>query len=574
MLLGLGLLTVTAARAADYTLYATPDGKTKAVLTTANVNLSTTTLQSGSGTLKLTVAGVSLPAIGPLTFSDLVANAQGITGVDLSMPTTGNPVTLPSLDTSGLDLIVAIGSSFKYTAAAGGKPATLALKGGSYLSAPFQDSNNVPVQLKFDSLVLGSDGSINSTGTLTVVQANPIKLPVVSLISGTCNYAFSAQPNQPAQLTCKCPDIVIGLSIPDIATNDDKPITVEATNLNFDIDGVVTFDSAVFPSGKVPSSTIKVSLADPNGFLLDLTYAKVSMKSNSFSSASFKGSVTLPAVFSSTDPTTGTSTPIVIDNFDLEIPASGAKTLTLATNQIDVFWNTFHLQIPAATGSTPNFSLAFNGPGKGISISAATLFLPPAFGSGAKVAVQNFKLDSGGITGTFDSSASNSANAPLPAVTVPGFASGSISALTLKFLKNHLTDFDATGSISIQNFGGAIGVKIGCSDSGLTTVTINQTDPVPFSIFGLQMQISQGTATYDASTGKGSLKLTGSLSVPDGSNNTGAAAALEYLKGAEFAFKDLTLDASGLLQLTNVFLDLPSPQPISIGPVSVLLNQI
>ena len=566
----IALCAAVAAHATDYTLFASADGKTKVVLTTANVSLSTSTLQSGTATLTLTVAGHALPAIGPLTFADLAATAQGITGVTLTPPTSGfTPPTLPSIDTSGIDLVVQAASSFKYTGPMGPN-AKLVLKGGSYLSTPFKDADGSPIKANITSFELDGNGSISSTGTITVVK--PIQLPVASIISGSMNYTFAASPNQPATFSVTCPDVVIGLSIPGISTNDDKPITVEATNFSFDIDGVVKFDSAVFPAAKIPSTSIKVSLADPGGFLLTLTNASVTMKNgNTFSTASFKGSMTLPAVFT-TDPSTNNPQPIVINAFDLEIKPTG-KALTVATDQIDVFWNTFHLQIPKAANG-PNFSVVFDGPGKGISVSAATLFLPPTFGNNATVAVTNFKLDSGGCTGTFDSSASNSANAPLPTLSVPGFASGSISSLSLKLLKNHLTDFDASGTINIANFGGAIGVKIGCSDSGLTTVTIDQTDPVPLPMFGMQMVISQGTATYDTATHKGSLKLTGSLSVPENSTNTGAAAALEYLKGAEFAFKDFAVDANGLLQLTNVFLDLPSPQAIPIGPVSILLNQI
>lgn len=563
--------TAVAAHATDYTLYASADGKTKAVLTTSNVSLSTSTLQTGTGTLVLTVAGHALPAIGPVSFNDLKTSAQAILGATFTMPSTGTPPTLPNFDASGFDLIVQIGSSIKYTAASGSTPASLSLKGGSYLSTPFKDVSGSPIQAKFDTLSISSDGSIASTGTITVVK--PIELPIVSIISGSVNFDFAATPNAPATFKGSAPDVVIGLAIPAIATNEDKPITMEAQNIAFDIDGNVTFDHAFFPPTSaaakqvITGSTINVSFADPAGFDLKLTSGDVTMDSknpNVFKSAEFKGSLTLPVAFSSTDPATGNATPVELQSFDAKVVSGGQTTITASTNEINLYWNTFRLQIPAATGS-PNLTLNFGGPKKSVAISKAKLYLPAAFGSANNtVDVSNFSLDSGGLSGQFDADTGLT-------LGVPGFAVGKLTGLSLTFLKSHLTDFNATGTISLPNLGGDIGIQVGCSDSGLTTISVDQPNPIPLKMFGMQLAITQGTVNIDPG-GKSSLKLTGSLSVSG--SFSGDLGPMNYLSGAEFAFKDLTINSDGTLALTSAYMDLPTPAKVSIGPVDLELNQI
>lgn len=551
------------ALAENLTLLASGDGKVSAVLSTTDrvADSSHTGAFKGTGSIVFTLAGIALPPIGPMPYSGLLVTGTKVSGGVLA---TSKDEKVSNVFGSGLDLSLAKGSSITIA----GNPVTLTLSGAASIVAPFKDSDGNSLKATISEFSISTQGAVTGKASLTVTKA--IQLPGVSINSGTFNLSFNVPAGGSPAVSWSCPGASVSINLPGVTTNDDHSIDLSATNVAFDADGLLSFNATF--NGPQP---ITVSLAEPSNFSLSLTYANVVMVKSTITSGEFKGSLTLPPVFSSTDKGSGSAAPVTINNIDVKADSSGV-VVSAGTSAIDIYWNGFHLNIPAGTsnfildlsdknavaGETNPDGGALPASWQGLYIKQASLELPPSFGGGAKITVQNLLVESGGLSGKFTGS-----GAALAGLSPAGFP-GKLDSLSITFLKSQVADFDAKGTISIGGDVGEIGVEIGCSETGVFSITLDQTAPVALGPLGIDLQIDQGTFTYD-STGTATLKITGSLSVP-----SNASGPMAFLKGAAFAVKDLGVDSHGKVTLTSAWLDLPHPATVDIGPVNLVLNQI
>ena len=552
-------------RAESLTFLVSGDGKTGATLTTTDrtADSAHTGAFKGTGSIVFKLGGITLPPIGPLPYSGLIVSGTQITGGVL---TTSKDEKVSNVFGSGLDLSLTKGSSMTLA----GNPLTLTLSGAASIVAPFKDSDGNSLKATISQFSINTQGAASGKASLTI--AKPIELPGVAITSGTFNLTFNVPAGGSPALSWSCPGAGVSISLPGVTSNDDHAIDLQATNVAFDADGLLSFNATF--NGPQP---ITLSLAQPSNFTLSLTYANVVMAKSTITSGDFKGSLTLPPMFSSTDKGTGTADPVTIKNIEVKVDPSGA-VVSAGTGAIDLWWNDFHLNIPAA-GSQPNFILdlsdklavagemspdgtALPASWEGLYIKQASLTLPSSFGGGVTIAVQNLLVESGGLSGKFTVS-----GAALKNLSPEGFPVVADS-LSMTFLKSQVAAFDAEGTISVGGDVGKIGVKIGCSESGVCSVTVSQTTPVPLGPLGIDLQIDQGTFTYDGK-GTSSLKITGSLSVP-----SNASGPLAFLKGAAFTVKDLSVDSHGKFSISSAWLDLPHPATVDLGPVNLVLSQI
>src|SRR5579871_545721 len=548
-------------RTESLTIFTSNDSKFGAVITTTDRSPDGGGFK-GTGSIVFTLAGIKLPAIGPMPYKGLMVSGSQITGGTI---TTSKDEKLSNVFGSGLDLVLANGSSMSLS----GNPLTLTLSGAASIVAPFKDESNNSLKATISQFSISANGA--ASGKASISLAKPIVLPGVSVNTGTFNLAFTVPPSGSPSVSWNCPSAQVSIGMPGMTTHDDHAVDLQATNVSFDADGLLSFNATF--NGPQP---ITVSLAQPSNFSLSLTYANVVMTKSSITSGDFKGSLTLPPMFSS-DKSGSTGDPVTIKNIEVKADSSGV-VVSAGTGQIDLYWNGFHLKVPAS-GGTPNFILDLSdklavagevspegtplpASWQGFFIKAATLELPDSFGGGASLDVKNMLIESGGLSGKFTAS-----GAALAKLSPPGFP-GKIDSISLTFLKSQVADFDAEGEIALGGDVGNIGVKIGCSESGVFTLSLNQSSPVSLGPLGIDLQIDQGTFTYDGK-GTASLKITGSISVPEN-----AGGPLAFLKGAAFAVKDLSVDNHGHFSITSAWLDLPHPATVSLGPVNLVLSQI
>ncbi|MHB8635334.1 MAG: hypothetical protein ACYC96_02560 [Fimbriimonadaceae bacterium] len=563
VLLGVGLLCRSWGE--TLTILASGDGKTGATLTTTDraPDPAHAGAFKGTGSIVLKLAGITLPQIGPMPYSGLLVAGPHVMGGVL---TTSKDEKAGNVFGTGLDLDLAKGSSISI----GGSPVTLTLGGAVTIAAPFKDQNGNSLKATVSQFSVNTQGAASAKASLAITK--PLELPGVAINSGSFSLSLTVPAGGNPAVSWACPMAGVSISLPGVTTNDSHSINLEATNVNFDADGLLSFQ-ATYRSPQ----PITVSLAQPSNFTLSITYASVTMVKSTITAGDFRGSVTLPPIFSSNDKASGSADPATINNVDVKVNSNGA-VVSAGSGAIDLYWNGFHLNIPAS-GGQPNFILdlsdrdavagemspdgtALPASWQGLFVRDASLTFPQSFGSGAKMAVQNLLVESGGLSGKFTAS-----GAALSGFTPPGFP-GKLSSLSLTFLKSQVADFDGKGVISVGGDVGDIGVEVGCSEAGVFSITLNQSTPVNFGPLGVQLQIDQGTFTYDKS-GTESLKITGSLSVP-----SNASGPMTFLKGAAFAVKDLTVDSHGKLTLTSAWLDLPHPATVDIGPVNLVLSQI
>lgn len=571
--LGLALLAVgacTAAIAENLNLVASSDGKVSAVLQTTDraADPAHAGTFKGTGSIVFTLAGVALPAIGPMPYSGLVVTGTSVTGGSLA---TSKDEQLQNVLGTGLNLVLAKGSALTVA----GSPVTLSFSGSASVVAPFKDSNGNAIKASLTKFTVSTSGAVAAQATIALTQ--PIQLPCVSVNSGTFTLNLDVPPGKAPDVKWSCPSASVSINLPGVVSNDDKSIDLQATGVSFDADGLLSFDATF--NGPTP---LTVSLAEPSNFTLKLSYANVKMDHSSIVGAEFKGSLTLPPAFTTTDKGAGGSDPVTINSVDVKV-TNDKVTISAGTSGFTACWNNFKLTVPAGSAGSPNFILDLSDkdavPGEispeggnlpasweGVYIKEATLSFPESFGKDASLNVKNLLIESGGVSGKFTANLGD-----LAKFSPPNF-SGQLNSLSLTLLKGQVTDFDAKGTIRIGSDGandGGVGVEIGCSQSGLFTITLDQSTPINLASLGLQLQVDQGTFTYDKSTNVASLKITGSISVPK--NATGD---LAVLRGAAFAVKDLSIDSTGKLSISGAYLDLPHPVSVDVGPVSLGLSQI
>lgn len=418
------------------------------------------------------------------------------------------------------------------------------------------------------------------------VKLHDVPLPFVTIVDADVHFVLDQPATGPAMDHFDCPTATLAIDVPDVISTDSHPLVVSVKNLSMDSDYQVTFNDGVYPAAGQTSTQLKIPLSQPANF--DLVVTKVTdldVVSSKITKLDLVAELNLPAKFK-----TASGQAVSVKNIDYKYKndqTGNGSILTIPnpTADLDIFWNNYRLTIPKASSGAnwTNIVLdldkttATNVPAPGTTtplpaswtgfyIKDASLYLPPSFGTTSKIQVNNFLLDSSGLSGAV--SIANPAS--LQSLKVPGFnaAAGKIENLRLTFFQTHLTDFYAAGTLSFADYAGDIGVSVSLSDSGAASVTVDPSNDVELKGLGLILAIDRGTVSL-AANGKATVSLTGSVSVPDG-----ATGALSKLAGTCLTFEDLQIDDSGKLKAPAVYLDVPVPVTIKAGPAAISVSHV
>lgn len=531
---------------------------------------------SGNGNMTFKVDGVSLGSIGPLPFTNLQYNGSSkmpISGVTFTMP---SDQTLTNIFNSGFSLVLTKGSKIDFTYNNG--VGTADFSGGCTLTSPFKDSGGKALALTITKLTIGSGGSVDATGTIALPSAGfDVVGMTINASTGNGTWTYGRASGQKPTFQAAFNSVSAAITIPGLSSFDLGDLKVTVTDLRFDIDGKTTFSKATLAS----ATPVKVSLPAPANAEVTLSSITLSESNGKLNGLTADGSLTLPSQFSAVDTSNGASPiPITVPNMSL-VMVNGVPhiEITKLVKELDAFWNGFQLRIPPTPNppfevdlwsnyAFPDEVDAYGKPlpasWRGIFIKNAKVNLPASWGAGEAISVQNFAIGpDGGIYGTV--TYTGGANSPVK-YQIPGFA-GTLTSLSVTFNAGDIVAGSGAGTIACSDFGVNLGVAVSFSTSGQTVVTVNTTQPIPISSLGMQLQIDQGTVTYDGN-GKGNLSLSGALSFGD--NPPGG---LSGLANASLAVSGLNINSQGHVSISSVMVNCPNMQPVDVGPLSLTLQQ-
>lgn len=565
--------TVTAGHQTEIDLVATP----KSASGTAQEPIIT-----GTGNLSFSIDGVNLGTIGPVPFTNLKFNMASKMLEGAETFTMGQDYTLSNIFGCGFDLVLKKNSTLTTSMSInpnGTTQGSANFAGGCAFNSPYKDTGGKAVGLSITQMEIDLAGNISATGTATIPQAG-ISFVGMDVQSGTASgkWSFARKAGQKAQFSIGFDTVTASVAIPGLSAFDLGNLKLTVTGLDVDIDGKTTFTKATLAS----NNTVTVTLPAPANMELNMRSITLSEQGGKISGLTAEGGITLPSTFSAVDTSGGASpVPVQIPNMSLVL-VNGVPQISISKleHELDAFWNGFQLQIPSSPTLPPfeidlwtNYAFpdevdaygkALPASWQGIFIKQATIKLPASWGAGQSIAVKNFAIGpDGGIYGTV--TYTGGPNSPVK-YQIPGFAS-TLTSLSLTFNAGDIVAGSGAGTIAVSDFGVNLGVAISFSTSGQTVVSVDTTQPIPIQSLGMQLQIDQGTVTYDGN-GQGSITLSGALSFGD--NPPGG---LSGLADASLAVSGLTVNSQGHVSISSVMLNCPNMQPVSVGPLSLTLQQ-
>jgi hypothetical protein len=421
-----------------------------------------------------------------------------------------------------------------------------------------------------DSLTIDKNGVAGSGQ----VKFENVHLAGVSLLQADLKWSVSPA-GDVEELTFTAPSVSVAMDIPGTTPVDSNKLIVTATDLKIDQDGEFSFRKVT----AAPSPAVRIDLANPANFAIVVKSLEINMdvQTKEVDDITLKFDLELPPQFRLG--TGNSNAPIKIT--DIEISASpeanngeaGAPFSLVKTikQKINPKFGDFTLTIDEfEVDLDPNAGTNGGSPAwMGIHIPTAKLEfsseLQKSSTAKAELTVTNLSIGSAGVDGKVTGATADLAN-----FKAPFFKKGSLDTLSLEFLKGQLVSFDATGKVNVQELGGDVKVQITVTGAGVYTLKVDPEQKVNLGAFGnaIQMQIDDGTYTYDSQQNKHKLKISGVFAFSE--SLTGE---LDNLRGLKFGFQDLAVDGDGKFALGGTNVDLPNPVSIPLGPAKVEIAQ-
>ncbi|CEK19689.1 hypothetical protein CWRG_02586 [Chthonomonas calidirosea] len=547
---------------------------------------------AGTGSVVIRVGSTTLPPIPNVPFShvsvDSSGRANGLTYV------FNKEQDVPNIFGSGVGL--SIGSGTKLAFVLQPTP-SLQLSGGALAAIlPFRDSNGNAPKLQLQSTVsLSENGEIAidaQNASLTAdTTAGGIKLPGCTVQASPMNlhyHHYASGSNKPDEFTLTIPSAIIAVNLPDIVTQDEAPLTLDAQNVSIDQDGLVSFNASL------NNANIYIPLAQPMGFGLTVKSAQFSMKNSQPQTVSLTCDITLPPSLSTTNNTSATIPNVTLSyNFaNAMLPEDRAVALNkhIGTSncgvggdnlfasvqlpqEIDLTWNGLGLTLPKGSTVVVDFSSTKGDPAekdpatgqplpaswRGIFIQKANLTLPSAFqnhGQPATVQVQNFYIDQNGVSGAVSL---NNVN-----VDKVGSVNITLNDLAFDIGHNRIQDCRFDGNMSLPSLGGNLGLSGSFSNTGDVSLTIEADQTIQSKDFPCSLHISQGKVEKQPND-NWIFALTGQIQF------NGKA---DVLSNATLDLTDLEVGSDGHFQLGGAWLNLNNPYDISLGPAELEIRQL
>lgn len=538
-------------------------------------------LSSGTGVIHWTIGGKAsvfgLDFEAPVPYKELE-----VSGTAPALKATGGKYTLTSdakaknILKTGLDLTVKKNAVIEGSVVAGKRH--LKFTGNAELKVGSKSGNLGTLQ----RLEIDEDGGVYLEGTAHLTE---VPLLVATVVDANVHFKFDRPASGPGSDSFKALTAKIAADLPDVLSSDAKPLLLSVKNLSLDRDGNLTFEDGKTLAG---STALRIPLVRPAGFALLVTsVSDFDVATGTVTKVELKSDLCLPPKFK--DAQGGEA---VIKNIDFKYDTNGLiLTVDRPAADLDIRWDNFKLVVPKGQGAAtapwgavvldldplkPNTPAIANPAGggnlppawTGFYLKEATLHLPDSLkGSGAPaIAVQNFMLDANGLSG----SVAITDPARLSNLKIPGFAAstGKVKSLKLGFVHTRLSEFAAKGTLKLEAFDATIDASVALSDSGAASVALDPSEDVEIQSLGLLLSIDKGSVAISAS-GKATVDITGSIKVPEN-----AEGLMNQIAGTQVSFAGLKLDDKGAFSSGSVFLDVPSPVTIDMGPARASISQI
>lgn len=530
---------------------------------------------AGSGPLSLTIAGVDLPVHPTVDFSGVATDANG--NVSGGTFTFSQDTALPNLYDCGVDLMVMKGTRVTFL----GPTKELQLQGTLQAGLPFRDDTGARAALSLPgsaSLKASGDFSLSANPvTLTgPTAANGLPLPGLVVDSGPMKFTFEKHPGQPVKFDLFIAQGKIHADLPGLVSQDIGALELNVANLDIDQDGPVSFTASL-------GADQTMHLAEPMDFVLTLHDATLTMQDRQIKSFVVNNAdILLPEQFRNKPADDPSADRVKLTNVALSAE-HGLIAQVKNAAPIDIYWNSFHLKLPASSGggnAVLDLSSAYADGGgiekdelgaalppswTGFYLKSATLDLPSEMtgpgGGPATVNVTNFFVDGKGISGD----ALITDTSQLASINVMGF-DANLKQFEIQVSRGKVTKSGGKGTIKIPGWGGDLGVSLAISTAGLLAMDVDTSQLIDIPAFGANLQLSGGSfAPVDDGAFK--VLMTGAMVFPD-------TCPIEALRGAALDFKDIGFDNKGHFTLGNNWIDLPHPAMIDLKLISLEVNQI
>jgi hypothetical protein len=570
---------------------------------------------AGTGTLVIRIGSTTLPGIPNVPFSHVSVDNQGRAN-GLTYVFT-NELDIPSIFGSGVGLSVGNGTKLGFVVT---PTPSLQLSGGALAAIlPFRDSSGNAPKLQLQAAIsLAENGEIAidaQNASLTAdTMSGGLKLPGCVVQASPMNLHYHHFPaGKPDEFTLTIPSATIAVNLPDLISQDEAPLALDAQNLSIDQDGLVSFNASL------NNANLQIPLAQPMGFMLTVKSAQFSMKNSQPQTVSLTCDITLPPSLTSTNGGSGTIPDVTLSyNFATAMhPADEAAALSkhigsadcgisgdnlfasfTLQDDISLTWNGLGIKLPAKSTVIVDFSSTKGDPQekdpatgqplpaswRGIFIQHAKLTLPSSFqnnGQSVQIDVQNFYIDQNGVSGTVSTQfAQNPKQDPNQNGVTLGRTSITLNDLSLDIGRNRIQDCRFDGSLTLPQFGGqnaqaggqnaqqsgaALKLSGSFSSTGDISLAVEADQTLSSNVFPCSLHISQAKVEKQSDT-TWSFTITGQLQF----DSTKAG----KLSGTTLDLTDLEIDSNGKFKLGGAWLNLNNPYDLALGPAELEIRQV
>ncbi|HLI49824.1 MAG TPA: hypothetical protein VKV18_14215, partial [Chthonomonas sp.] len=533
----------------------------------------------------------TLPGIPNVPFSHVSVDNQGRAN-GLTYVFT-NELDIPSIFGSGVGLSVGNGTKLGFVVT---PTPSLQLSGGALAAIlPFRDSSGNAPKLQLQAAIsLAENGEIaidaQNASLTSDTMSGGLKLPGCVVKASPMNLHYHHFPaGKPDEFTLTIPSATIAVNLPDLLSQDEAPLALDAQNLSIDQDGLVSFNASL------NNANLQIPLAQPMGFMLTVKSAQFSMKNSQPQTVSLTCDITLPPSLTSTNGGSGTIPGVTLSyNFanamrpadeavasgkhigspDCGIGGDNLFTSFTLPNEISLTWNGLGIKLPANSTVIVDFSSTKGDPQekdpatgqplpaswRGIFIQQATLTLPSSFqnnGQSVQIDVHNFYIDQNGVSGAV--SVQN-----LSVNKVDG-ADITLQDLSLDIGRNRIQDCRFDGSLTLTQTGGQLQLSGSFSSTGDISLAVEADQTVTSNVFPCSIHISQAKAEKQPDNTWG-FTVTGQLQFD--SSKAGK------LSGTTLDLTDLEIDSDGKFKLGGAWLNLNNPYDLALGPAELEIRQV
>lgn len=546
---------------------------------------------AGKGSLVFRFGSTNMPSIPNVPFQGVSVDNQG-RAIGFTYTLTSE-LDFPDIFGSGVGLTLGSGTQIGFIST---PTPSLTLSGGSLAAIlPFRDSSGNSPKLQLQpQLTLAENGEVKldaQNASLTAdTAAQGLKLPGCVVLSSPMNlhyHHFPTNLNKPDEFTLSIPTAMVAVNLPDVVAQDESPLTLDATNISIDQDGMVSFTASL------NNANLTIPLAQPMGFSITIHSASYSMQNSKPTAFGINCDLTLPAYFT-TQPNGGGGS-VTFPNVNLaynfqqaqlEFPTEVARRAAPCDvsdnlfasiqlpNDIDICWNQFELKIPKNSTVVVDFSSTkgdntekdpttgqpLPASWRGIVVTQANLVLPPLFndknGNSSTISAQNFMIDQNGVSGSISGS-----NLQLPLLGVSG---ATVNHLEITLGHNRLQDCELAATLPLQNLNTRLDLKGSLAASGAVSLAVVSTT-IPCNTFHCSLNIDQSKVDFQPGQSF-DIQLTGQIQFDSN--------APDPFQGASLDVSNLDIGSDGSFKLAGGWLNLKNSFNLSLGPAQLDIRQV